>query len=80
MAKFAEKPAVEVVAEEPVVTVRVTKAGDGKISTGKHVAMLGDEFYEQGEEYSVARSIAEALEVRGYVEIQAVKAPVKGAA
>lgn len=79
MAKFAEKPEAELVAEEPVVAVRVTKKGDGKISTGKHVAMLGDELYEAGEEFSISRSIALELEDRGFVEIQAAKA-VKGAA
>ena len=80
MAKFAEKPAAEVVAAQPLVRVRVTKRGDMKISTGEHVAMMGDKFYEAGDEFEVAQSIGADLEERGLVEIQVAKAPAKGVA
>lgn len=53
-----------------LVMCRVLKNGDGKISMGQHVAGIGDAFYEKGEKFSVERPIAEALEDRGYVEIE----------
>lgn len=56
--------------EDPVVSVRVTKRGADKISTGKHYPDLGDEFYAQGEVFEVAKSTADILEDRGFVEIQ----------
>lgn len=59
--------------DNPLVKVRVLKAGDGKISTGKHDPRGGDELYEFGEEPEFPKDIAEALEARHLVEIQAVK-------
>lgn len=56
--------------EDPVVSVRVTKRGADRISTGKHYPDLGDEFYAQGEVFEVAKSTADILEDRGFVEIQ----------
>ena len=56
--------------EDPVVSVRVTKLGADRISTGKHYPDLGDEFYAQGEVFEVAKSTADILEDRGFVEIQ----------
>lgn len=53
-----------------VVTVRVLPMGDGKISMGKHAAGIGEAHYDKGETFSVAEDIADALEARGYVEIQ----------
>lgn len=70
---FVRKTAKEmaVVPEvDPIVSVRVLKLGADKISTGTHLAELGDEFYAQGEIFEVAKSIADALENRGFVEIQ----------
>jgi hypothetical protein len=52
-----------------VVTARVMKLGDGKISTGQHVPGVGEVHYERGEEFTTARAIAQDLEERGYVEI-----------
>lgn len=46
---------------EPTVRVRVTRQGHGKISTGEHSATDGEEFFAEGEEFEVAKSIAEAL-------------------
>ena len=70
---FVRKTAKElavVPVEDPIVTVRVLKMGADKISTGLHLAELGDEFYAQGETFTVAKSIGSALEARGFVEIQ----------
>lgn len=46
--------------KEPLVRVRVTRRGHGRISTGVHT-QHGDELYEQGEEFEVSESIAKAL-------------------
>jgi hypothetical protein len=56
--------------EDPPVTVRVTLKGAGRVSNGVHHPMLGDEFYEQGEKFQVAASIALDLEERGFAEIE----------
>lgn len=54
----------------PECTVRVLKMGADKISTGQHVAGIGEVHYEFAETFKVARPIAQALEDRGFVEIQ----------
>lgn len=53
-----------------VVTVRVLPMGDGKISMGKHAAGIGEAHYDKGETFGVGEDIAQALEARGFVEIQ----------
>lgn len=50
------------------VLCRVLKAGDGKISTGEHVAGHGDLTYSRNDVFAVPRFQAEALELRGFVE------------
>lgn len=57
--------------EKPVemVKVRVTKNGHGRVSMGEHIAAVGDAHYEHKEEFEAERSIAEALQDRGFVEI-----------
>lgn len=70
---FVRKTAKELAAPpapDPVVSVRVLKLGADKISTGLHMAELGDEFFAQGEVFEIAKSIADALEAKGFVEIQ----------
>lgn len=77
--------------EESMVEVLVLPKGDGQISNGKHHPKLGDEFYDEGETFEVAKSIALNLESRGYVvrtalmkkpehlaSVQAVKAHQRG--
>lgn len=56
---------------EPVVMVpvRITKAGNGKISMGIHVGGVGEACFEWKEETSLPQDTAIALEDRGYVEI-----------
>ena len=54
----------------PLVKCRVTKFGGSKVSMGIHVAAVGDAYYEPNEELSLELPIAEALEERGFVEIQ----------
>ena len=44
--------------------------GDGKISMGKHAAGIGEAHYDKGETFGVGEDIAQALEARGFVEIQ----------
>lgn len=74
MAKTAQKAAAPAAAD-PIVEVRVTKMGDGKISNGVHETGLGDQFYDHNEEFKVAASIAFALQDRGYAEIQGKEPP-----
>lgn len=70
------EPVVEplVEAEKPVpkghVTVRVTKFGAGKVSTGEYVVSVGNLYHEAGDMISVPREVGEALEKRGFGEIQ----------
>lgn len=47
------------------VSVRVTKKGDGQVSTGG----APGEVYERGATFEIDRTIAEELEDRGFVEI-----------
>lgn len=47
--------------DDDLVTCRVTRRGDGKISTGVHVGGLGEAHYVKDEEFIVARSIATGL-------------------
>ena len=54
-----------------LVTVRVLKRGDGRISTGHHVAGFGDAFYTHGETFTTTAENAAELEERGFVEIEA---------
>lgn len=61
---------------EPVL-VRVLKRGHGKVSTGNHHPVTGDELYAQGDTFSIAKNIADDLEDLGYVEIQEA-APKRG--
>jgi len=53
----------------PDVLCRVSKRGDGKVSTGVHTSRGGDELYEQDDEFRVAKDIADGLEDLGYVAI-----------
>lgn len=78
-AEFEGASAADIAApENPVVSVRILKAGDGKISTGNHSPRGGDELYEFGEVVDLPRDIAEALEARHLVEIQAAPKAAKG--
>lgn len=53
-----------------MVEVRVLPKGDGQISNGEHDPEGGDLVYERGDVFTVAKPIAEALEERGFAEIQ----------
>lgn len=53
-----------------LVSCRVLKNGDGRVSMGQHVPGVGDAFYEKGETFRIERGIAVELEDRGYVEIE----------
>lgn len=66
-------------AVDDMVKCKVTKHGDGKISTGVRApsgtvdedgAAVGDLMHEKGDVIETRRSIAEALEARHYVEIE----------
>lgn len=54
-----------------LVSLRITKFGDGKVSTGRHLAGTGDEFFAAGAVAQLPRDVALALEQRGFGEIQA---------
>jgi hypothetical protein len=43
---------------DPLVRVRVTRRGHGRISTGERDGINGDLLYEAGEEFEIARSVA----------------------
>lgn len=76
MAKTAKQKASEDAAEainNDVVRVRITKMGDGKVSTGDHVANDGDLMFEAGEYAELPRVVALALEDRGFAEIEEAK-------
>lgn len=49
---------------EGMVKVRITKAGDGKVFTGK-----GDETFARNDAPLLPKDVAEALEARGLAEI-----------
>jgi hypothetical protein len=53
----------------PMARVRITKAGDGRISCGQHIAGQGDLTYEKGEIADVPQTAAMAFEGRGWAEI-----------
>ncbi len=66
----ARNKANGVSAEDPMVTVRVLKKGDGRISTGEHAPGLGDLCYDHKETFSCPLSRARELEARDFVEIE----------
>jgi hypothetical protein len=49
--------------------VRITKMGDGKVSTGRYIAGIGNLCYAQDQTPIVPLLSAEALEEKGYAEI-----------
>lgn len=57
--------------DAPKVSARVLPLGDSKVSMGKHVAGIGEAYFEKGEIIpDLPQPIAKELEARGYVEIQ----------
>ncbi len=52
------------------VWVRVTKVGDGQISTGEYLPGHGNLTYSKGDKFQHPRPLAEQLEERHYVEIE----------
>jgi hypothetical protein len=61
--------AVQPAAPEGYVTVRVLKAGDGKVAKGTR-AEGKPLYYAKGDEFQISADIATALEDRGLVEVQ----------
>jgi len=61
---------------EPVKQVKVTvrEEGHGKISTGLHDPKSGEQYFAEGEEFTIDEPIALELKKRYYVDIQKVKA------
>lgn len=55
-------------APEGLVWMTVTKAGDGHISTGEHVAGVGDVTFKRGERFLAPAASVEALEAKHYAE------------
>jgi len=51
-----------------LVEVTITKFGEGKVSTGVHVAGDGDIFASRGEKIMVSQAVAQRLEVLGVAE------------
>lgn len=71
-ARAARQAAKEAKPVEPeqIVSCRVLKKGDGKISTGQHFGGIGEVHYEKGETLKAPKGTAEELEERGFVEIE----------
>lgn len=59
---------LEAAPEEKLVRVTITKFGDGKVSTGVHVAGKGDVMARRGEIIATTPQAAEAMEAQGLVE------------
>lgn len=51
------------------VTVRILPLGDGMVSTGEHVAGMGDVTFEHRDTTALALTVAEELQRQGYAEI-----------
>ena len=62
--------------QSELVTVRVLRLGNGRISTGQHQPRGGDVLYEAGEVFTCPRHIADVHEANGLVEIQGVTTTV----
>lgn len=69
LAKASARRAEAAVKADPPKRCRVLPNGDGKVSTGVHIAGVGDDFYEKGDEFSVPGKIAAELQDRGLVEV-----------
>lgn len=52
-----------------LVSVTITKFGDGKVSTGVHEPGPGDIYAKRGEKMAVSKGTAQALEAKGLAEI-----------
>lgn len=63
-------PQAEGTSDDGRVTVRITKFGNGQVSSGEHVPGEGDRMLWAGETVTLDRTDAEALEARGFAEIQ----------
>lgn len=61
-------PVVKPVGE--LVEVAVTKFGDGRVSTGMHVAGEGDIYAARGDKILVSKEVASSLEARGFAETE----------
>lgn len=51
-----------------LVEVTITKFGEGKVSTGRHVAGEGDIYASRGDKIMVSKEVAARLEVLGVAE------------
>jgi len=54
--------------DDDLVEVTITKFGEGKVSTGEHVAGEGDIYAKRGDKLRVSKKVAERLEVLGVAE------------
>lgn len=76
MAKTVKQKAAEaeaIAVNNDRVNVRITKLGDGEVSTGEHLSGEGDLMHEKGDIVSLPRQVAMALEVKGFAEIEEAK-------
>lgn len=55
-------------AKGALVSVTITKFGDGKVSTGVHEAGFGDIYAKRGEKIAVSKGTAASLEAKGLAE------------
>lgn len=64
-------PAVVPTSSEDMVSVRVLPLGDGKVSKGEYdLSSNSFPFYKRGERFRLDRSIAQAQEANGLLEIE----------
>lgn len=68
----AAERAAAITATQPAdtVLVTVTKFGAGKVSTGEHVAGVGDVLAKRGDILEVAKHVAGSLEAKGFAETE----------
>lgn len=55
-------------APEGMVWMTVTKAGDGQISTGEHIAGVGDVTFKRGDRFPALPETVAALEAKHFAE------------
>lgn len=63
-----ETPATASVQTPDTTLITITKFGEGKVSTGQHVAGEGDVMAKRGDVLEVSQTVAASLEARGFGE------------
>lgn len=70
MPKSPEQEVIEQPIDDGLVAVKITKFGHHQVSSGEHIPAHGDKMLAAGEVVRVDPGTADALEKRGFAEIQ----------